>query len=36
MTQIERIGVDASKAVFTLRCINQADQPVLRVNLRRA
>ena len=25
-----------AKAVFTLHCINQADQPVLRVNLRRA
>jgi transposase len=36
MTQIKRIGIDTSKAVFTLHCINQADQPVLRVNLRRA
>jgi transposase len=36
MTEIKRIGIDMSKAVFTLHCINQADQPVLRVNLRRA
>jgi transposase len=36
MTEIKRIGIDTSKAVFTLHCINQADQPVLRVNLRRA
>ena len=36
MTQIKRIGIDTSKAVFTLHCINQADQPVLRVNLRRS
>jgi transposase len=36
MSQIKRIGLDTSKAVFTLHCIDQADQPVLRVNLRRA
>jgi transposase len=36
MSQIKRIGVDTSKAVFTLHAINQADQPVLRINLRRA
>jgi transposase len=36
MSEIKRIGIDTSKAVFTLHCINQADQPVLRVNLRRA
>jgi transposase len=36
MSQIKRIGIDTSKAVFTLHCIDQADQPVLRVNLRRA
>lgn len=36
MSEIKRIGIDTSKAVFTVHCINQADQPVLRVNLRRA
>jgi transposase len=36
MSEIKRIGIDTSKAVFTLHAINQADQPVLRVNLRRA
>jgi transposase len=36
MTEIKRIGIDTSKAVFTLHCINRADQPVLRANLRRA
>jgi transposase len=36
MTQIKRISIDTSKAVFTLHCIDQADQPVLRVDLRRA
>jgi transposase len=36
MSQIKRIGIDTSKAVFTLHCIDQADKPVLRVNLRRA
>jgi transposase len=36
MSEIKRIGVDTSKAVFTLHAIDQADRPVLRVNLRRA
>lgn len=36
MTQISRIGLDTSKAVFTLHAVDQAGQPVLRVNLRRA
>lgn len=35
MSEIKRIGIDTSKAVFTLHAINQADRPVLRVNLRR-
>jgi transposase len=36
MTQYKRIGIDASKAVFTLHGIDQQDRPVLRINLRRA
>jgi transposase len=36
MSDIKRIGIDTSKAVFTLHAIDQADRPVLRVNLRRA
>ena len=36
MTQIKRIGIDTSKAVFTLHGVDQAGQPVLRTNLRRA
>src|SRR4051795_1605398 len=36
MSEIKRIGIDTSKAVFTLRAIDQADRPVLRVNFRRA
>ena len=35
MSEIKRIGIDPSKAVFTLHAIDQADRPVLRVNLRR-
>jgi transposase len=35
MSEIKRIGIDTSKAVFTLHCVDQADQPVLRTNLRR-
>jgi transposase len=35
MSQIKRIGIDTSKAVFTLHCVDQAGQPVLRTNLRR-
>jgi transposase len=36
MTQYKRIGIDTSKAVFTLHGINYEDRPVLRINLRRA
>jgi transposase len=36
MTQFSRIGLDTSKAVFTLHCIDEAGQPVLRINLHRA
>lgn len=36
MSEIKRVGIDTSKAVFTLHAIDQADRPVLRVNLRRA
>jgi transposase len=36
MSEIKRIGIDTSKAVFTLHAIDQADRPVLRVDLRRA
>jgi len=35
MTQISRIGIDTSKAVFALHGIDQAGHPVLRTNLRR-
>jgi transposase len=35
MSEIKRIGIDTSKAVFTLHAIDQADRPMLRVNLRR-
>ena len=36
MTQFSRIGLDTSKAVFTLHCIDASEKPLLRVNLRRA
>ena len=35
MTQYKRIGIDTSKAVFTLHGVDQQDRPVLRNNLRR-
>jgi transposase len=35
VTQFKRIGIDTSKAVFTLHGIDQQDRPVLRINLRR-
>jgi len=35
MTEITRIGVDTSKAVFTLHGVDAKDRPVLRCNLRR-
>jgi transposase len=36
MSQIKRIGIDTSKAVFTLHCVDNAGRAVLRTNLRRA
>jgi transposase len=36
MTQFSRVGLDTSKAVFTLHCVDEAGKPVLRINLRRA
>ena len=36
MTQFKRIGIDTSKAVFTLHAIDQQDRPILRTNLRRS
>jgi transposase len=35
MSEITRIGIDTSKAVFTLHCVDQTGRPVLRTNLRR-
>jgi transposase len=35
MTEFTRIGVDTSKAVFTVHGIDAADRPVLRTSLRR-
>jgi len=35
MTQYKRIGLDTSKAVFTLHGVDQQDRPLLRVSLRR-
>jgi transposase len=36
MTQYKRVGIDTSKAVFTIHAIDQQDRPVLRTNLRRS
>lgn len=36
MSQFSRIGLDTSKAVFTLHCVDEAGKPLLRINLRRA
>jgi transposase len=36
MTEYKRVGIDTSKAVFTLHGIDQQERPVLRINLRRA
>ena len=36
MTQYKRIGIDTSKAAFTLHGIDYQERPVLRINLRRA
>jgi transposase len=35
MTQFSRIGLDTSKALFTLHCVDAAGKPMLRVELRR-
>jgi transposase len=35
MIQYKRIGIDTSKAVFTIHGVDQQDRPVLRVDLRR-
>jgi transposase len=35
MTQYKRLGIDTSKAVFTVHGVDQQDRPVLRINLRR-
>jgi transposase len=35
MSQIKRIGLDTSKAVFTLHCVDKNGKAVLRTNLRR-
>jgi transposase len=36
MSDLTRIGIDTSKAVFTLHGIDAANRPVLRINLRRS
>jgi transposase len=36
MSQIKLIGIDTSKAVFTLHCVDAAGRPVQQINLRRA
>jgi len=36
MSQIKRIGIDTSKSVFTLHCVDEAGKPISRTNLRRA
>ena len=36
MTHYKRIGLDTSKAVFTVHGIDAQEQPILRLNLRRA
>jgi transposase len=36
MSHITRIGIDTSKAVFTLHCVDDTGRTVLRTNLRRA
>jgi hypothetical protein len=33
MTQFSRIGLDTSKSVFTLHCVDAAGKPLLRVSL---
>src|SRR5208337_4318365 len=36
MSHITRIGIDTSKAVFTLHCVDDTGRALLRTNLRRA
>jgi hypothetical protein len=36
MSRITRIGIDTSKAAFTLHCVDYTGGVVLRTNLRRA
>ena len=36
MSQIRRISIDTSKAVFTLHCVDQEGRAVSQLNLRRA
>ena len=36
MSHITRIGIDTSKAVFTLHCVDDTGRAVLQANLRRA
>ena len=36
MSEIKRIGLDTSKAVLTLHCVDQTGRQVLQTNLRRA
>ena len=36
MTEIKRIAVDTSKAVFTVHAIDHRDQPVIRRDIKRA
>ena len=33
MSQITRIGIDTSKAVFTLHCIDEGGKAVLRIKI---
>jgi hypothetical protein len=35
MSQIKRVGIDTSKAVFTLHCVDDAGRAVLQTSLRR-
>ncbi len=36
MTQFSRIGLDTSKALFTLHCVDAGGKPMLRIELQRA
>ncbi|MDB5404367.1 MAG: transposase [Rhodopila sp.] len=36
MSQIKRIGIDTSKAIFTLHCVDDTGRVALRTSLRRA